>query len=499
MSVKAEKAAERDDEEEVVRGPLEMLPHIPSYRLHVAQQSLTDLKALLLQEQRAAVATTPSFVGQPIRQRWYRTCVALAQLSDAAIALTGPSLVTASTTTSAGAAGSGEQEEGQADHLVPSPCQIRPVEQRLKCLRRLAAMRQACLRWLQPVRNCSTHEEISEMLCAAPQAFGAISSYSTTTSSTSSSSTTQEAALLQRLLKEADQLCDVDSTSWGKASRPLPLRIVDGLYVNRPQARRLLTDELLKEAELYGLPPFLRSVRRSTTPIATTPSSTTTSNACPLHLFPTPNSLDERLYDIPAASEPVAPLLQTEMAELAQKHCVFGMIVGDGDEIAQLLLQNSGSSLTTNVCMKVETADHDCSAVRDCNRSQDNAAIEEVEADDVAEGPGASASVRRREDCIEPYVRKAVSAAQQCGVGVGGGSGDDSAMVVVDWLWGNRWARTGTPSFYGLIYMAVVPSGATLAEFGSGCEKAAPYDVEVAGDQPALRYYVAGVVEVRRA
>ncbi|CAJ1990639.1 hypothetical protein conserved [Leishmania donovani] len=71
----------------------------------------------------------------------------------------------------------------------------------------------------------------------------------------------QEEALLQNFVAALKDMTAVETASWGPVAAMASWRCTDGLYVVHHASRVHVLRRLLNEAQLYGLPLFLRSIR----------------------------------------------------------------------------------------------------------------------------------------------------------------------------------------------------------------------------------------------
>ncbi|KPI90695.1 hypothetical protein ABL78_0131 [Leptomonas seymouri] len=164
----------------------------------------------------------------------------------------------------------------------------------------------------------------------------------------------QEEALLQHLVALLKQTTAVDASTWGPMAAMASWRCTDGLYVGQHAARVRALRRVLAEAQFYGLPRFLRSIRVAsataagevgTTPYAFSgsgdncwmkPTALLRAQSRDLdRFFLTPDLLDPTSFMQPDSMQ--VQLVQEELITLQRSHCGFCLVVGEADEVVTLL------------------------------------------------------------------------------------------------------------------------------------------------------------------
>lgn len=449
------------------------------------------------------------------RSEWCRACVALAKLSEAALPLRFPSLVLL-----------------PAERNALYPCIQRQVEERMRVVGRVAQLRRAMQQWwpslvaytacnvpLPPDQDQQKAEAIAMMLGGdrfslcniAGKVFHALSSSDARSSihlnksdDASSKSEEMNAALAMerevwRAIHHKIQLsCAVNDEVWGStpSSSPFlrPLQLSCGLYTWQPASRTETMRELLMEAEVFGLPPFLRSIRKSAqhttlsshggsagstetqcsgsaalSPLSSPPPPSSSSSL----LFLTPESLDPTIYRPPTLASPEGAhtRVQSELSDLVRRHCVWTVAVGDGDQIVRLLLDAHPAADRSPQPLSVkqeseEEGPHDTTT--------------------KPAGPPRLLHALAQRGIAAARVQQAAAAAAATPL-----------YVHVEWQWGNRWVPSDKV-YYALVLVAVIPTDFVRQSYGS-----ARSALEVSVDDPntdldSVAYYVAAVVQLTR-
>ncbi|AYU80658.1 hypothetical protein LdCL_290022200 [Leishmania donovani] len=159
----------------------------------------------------------------------------------------------------------------------------------------------------------------------------------------------QEEALLQNFVAALKDMTAVETASWGPVAAMASWRCTDGLYVVHHASRVHVLRRLLNEAQLYGLPLFLRSIRamagsHASSGFASTARGGGWHRAVALQraqslyadqFFLTPDALDPDLFSQPDPMQ--AQLVQEELVALQRTHCAFCLVVGEADEVLTLV------------------------------------------------------------------------------------------------------------------------------------------------------------------
>ncbi|KAG5473818.1 hypothetical protein LSCM1_04449 [Leishmania martiniquensis] len=162
----------------------------------------------------------------------------------------------------------------------------------------------------------------------------------------------QEEALLRCIVAALQDMTAVETASWGPMASMASWRCTDGLYVVHHASRVHVLRRLLNEAQFYGLPLFLRSIRAmagshvgSGFVLATREGewqrATVLERVQSLYadqFFLTPDCLDPDLFSQPDSMQ--AQLVQEELVMLQCAHCAFGLVVGEVDEVLTLAHQH---------------------------------------------------------------------------------------------------------------------------------------------------------------
>lgn len=562
--------------------------------------------------QRSTQGASDSVIDAPhgctcwVRRGHYDAVVALAQLSEAAVPPRSPPLVSADamllhrgtprleyhTQCPSPTAESlkGVDETKATVELVASPAAYDAVVSRLRTLERLWQLRFAYTVLMPEVRRCVSLADLQHLLFShSPELIERLDQLSSHPqialssrnlehlSVPASSAAVQQDALcsipgitsrhrceqaaLVALVEATNRCCTVDTASWGAMALLPPLRLTDGVYVVHHTLRQHAMTQLLKEAELYGLPPFLRSIRRYTVsdhwgPMMDTffsgsssraneggapwwaASSSASSSAVSAaggggggghtaprfvhRLFLTPESLNPAEFTSPDPMQ--APIVQEELIDLARRHCCFGLLVGDADQI--LCVMKRASEYTTSLWerrLKREQQQTDATAAANikveatsCERHATSTGGEEMQSSE------ACAAARRTgplnaplRDPLAPYVRRVAAIAARrasAAAAVGSSSEEEEAVAPychVEWLSPNRWSPEAT--YYGLAFGIILESEATSRLLSKedgvvdGEQPKAPLDVDATAaqleqltPQKEVTYYVAAVMELSR-
>lgn len=184
----------------------------------------------------------------------------------------------------------------------------------------------------------------------------------------------QEEATIRSCVEHAKQEASIDGATWGAVASTYAWKYTEGVYIVHHASRVRALRCILTEADFYGLPRFLRSIRvlRSTIPLGAPPlGSTVTANmsrhpvvaaeavdftqgewyrASALrraqalydnHFFITPDCLDPKVFAQPDPMQ--TQLVQEELVTLQRNHCSFCMVIGDADEVMGLLQRHTRS------------------------------------------------------------------------------------------------------------------------------------------------------------
>ena len=172
----------------------------------------------------------------------------------------------------------------------------------------------------------------------------------------------QEEALLQHLVALLKKRTAVEAATWGPMAAMASWRCTDGLYVIQHASRVRALRRVLAEAQFYGLPRFLRSIRAA--PAMQAAAAVASTNAAagvasdrssgggddswlkPTALlraqaryvdqfFLTPDTLDPTSFTQPDPMQ--TQLVQEELITLQRTHCAFCLVVGEADEIVSLV------------------------------------------------------------------------------------------------------------------------------------------------------------------
>ncbi|GET90443.1 hypothetical protein, conserved [Leishmania tarentolae] len=350
----------------------------------------------------------------------------------------------------------------------------------------------------------------------------------------------QEEALLQSFVAALKDLTAVETASWGPVAAMTSWRCTDGLYVVHHASRVHVLRRLLNEAQFYGLPLFLRSIRAMAN---NSVNSGFTSSAreggwqCATALqraqrlyadqfFLTPDNLDPDLFSQPDPMQ--AQVVQEELVALQRTHCAFCLVVGEADEVLTLVhrhMQHVGgvwqswvkkeegeslSRVKTEPIDSRDPTDADAAASELNNEDADKRGTASVNAPGSVV-PFTCASV----DPLRRYVARTLDAAQRRKQTNASSAGPSAASPVpfshVQWIEHgstNRWSPNA--HYYGLGYMVVLEmeeewateDGGVLATEGLLPEKAIVMNAE--SSTAALRaerspaYCVNAIVELWR-
>ncbi|CCW59664.1 unnamed protein product [Phytomonas sp. EM1] len=365
-------------------------------RLRTCIQSLLDLKGLMTYRRRCDNDSPSMMEGWYIPRCYFHAVVALSQLCESAIPTRFPPLVAADVAappdsalgampcSSSGVKTGTDNEDNR--EWWPSPVSLTAVQERLVCARRVLQCRYVYGVLAPLLRRCNTSAQLVEVLmpprdsslgphagkdndnrCNGSNRFVPLSS---------PPSHRVEDQILSELLLLANQECALDTESWGTFAMPPLLKVRNGIYTVHCASRQEALEQLLKrEEELYGLPPFLRFIRRAGTgsvpacnhsedfvnaelsslpvpgshqAISAFPhgiqkrlgngvcvgSRSRLSNSSQSYFFPSPESLNPGTFAFPDPA--YYPTVQEELIEIAAKHGCFGLVIGEADHILQL-------------------------------------------------------------------------------------------------------------------------------------------------------------------
>ncbi|KAK7200080.1 hypothetical protein NESM_000057600 [Novymonas esmeraldas] len=384
-------------------------------RLETAQRALHQLADLLYTPPDTSAAAGCPSVGCPcwVRREQYAAAVALARLCEVAVPLQLPSMLRRLTTAGAGVpADTAQDAEGthggaspvwtvlptapaanstsegpSALCLVPAPVAPTAVRQRRRALSRLCQLRVAHTELIPAFRAATTVAELRHVLFAhddaacqtlgsayqawrverppphhhthaspvveflscflgSPHALDVVLPLAGITARHP-----QEEALLQGYVTALKRMTAVDADTWGPMAAMASWRYTDGLYVVHHASRVHTLRRLLAEAQFYGLPRFLRSIRAmagghvdAAAALPPPASRQEWQHASVLqraqglyrdHFFLTPDGLDPDLFSQPDPMQ--AQLVQEELVTLQRTHCAFGLVVGEADEVLTLV------------------------------------------------------------------------------------------------------------------------------------------------------------------
>lgn len=527
------------------RAMLAALSALSEDRIRAAVHSLVDLKALAIyvdptdaerwpvptsgsetrkKESGEVAPAVGSGCGWWVRHRFFDAAVALARLCDAAVPTVHPALVT--TDALALAAHPHRMPGGEDEEVLPMPVVMRAAERRLRALTRLWQLRFTHGVLVPALHRCGSVADLNAFFL--PPAAGGGGGNGHVDSfvafpALASARHRAEDLVLAELVGRLNAGAAVDAAAWGPSAALPLLAVSNGAYVAHHGSREPALAQLLaEEDELYGLPPFLRSVRlmagghglAGPGPRAISSHASSGLEYAGEHLlFPTLCSLDRRQFQALDAMQ--GPLLQEELIGLAMKHCAFGLVAGDADQVLLLLKEWSEHQAQGRDRERAAAAaKHEHSVKGEDDSGDGDGSGDEGEEESGGERP---AAVRRRRDPMAPYAREtAVLARQQRrrSSPTSGGPANDAwrSMCRVDWLCEDRWAPAASGvAYYGLVYAVVLRSellasldGATpgapldadqVAAGGSGAEGRA--GGEIGAFQEAM-YYISAVVELSR-
>ncbi|CCW67355.1 unnamed protein product [Phytomonas sp. Hart1] len=376
-----------DASEPMSEGSEMSLFSISEDRLRTCVQATLDLKGLITYRHRRDMDPPSLMEGWCIPRSYFCAVLALARLCESSIPTRFPPLIAADMVSPLDN-NDVENEAGNEDSRAwwPSPVSLTAVQERLACARRVLQLRYVYSMLAPFVRNCNTIAELTKLLMPLrdpPPGLRAGSDRNNYwngsnrfVSFPSTSPHRVEERVLSELLLLANQDCAIDTESWGSfATLPL-LKVRNGIYTMHRASRQDTLKKLLKrEEELYGLPPFLRFIRRAgvgSTPVyshtgsfvgpeltsipvvgvqhttsallhniqnrstngvcADSRSGMTNSNQS--YFFPSPESLEPDAFAFPDPA--YYPTVQEELIEIAAKHSCFGLVIGEADHILKL-------------------------------------------------------------------------------------------------------------------------------------------------------------------
>ncbi|KEG12543.1 hypothetical protein DQ04_01631090 [Trypanosoma grayi] len=427
-------------------------------RLRTAIQAVVDANFIL--QSTYGGDSKPVSPSDSLHKKW-EIVRKLVQLSEAAVPMKTSVLKYAAMTSNGNMSTS-----NSAEVLVP-PTTPWALQDRLQRLKRLWQLRECQVHIISELRLCKTKRDVAVALLGP-----SMDASNTVEPLPGMSSWHQrEQSLIKGLVDQVndDSPC---SESWGAPFAPA-LRVSGGSYVLQRRFRSEALVSLLEAAEFFGLPPFLRSIRVSggrarpfslqaaptVTPMEVGGTAHSVEEPLP-YFFPLPCDLDPRCYEVPPPGQ--AKLVQEELIDLACRHCRFGALVGEADQVLALL--------------------HASAAYRQRVKAEQVALKSELAESDRAPGVGAGPG----EDPLLAYAQLLATAAQE-------GSKKEGE---VHWLCGNHWSST--MSYYALVLAAVPPH--TRGEEAEEQE-------DIDGDECAARrsddattlYYVAAVLELTRS
>ncbi|CBZ23874.1 conserved hypothetical protein [Leishmania mexicana MHOM/GT/2001/U1103] len=296
----------------------------------------------------------------------------------------------------------------------------------------------------------------------------------------------QEEALLQSFVAALKDMTAVETASWGPVAAMVSWRCTDGLYVVHHASRVHVLRRLLNEAQFYGLPLFLRSIRAMAGSHAGSGFTSTAreggwqraallQRAQSLYadqFFLTPDGLDPDLFFQPDPMQ--AQLVQEELVALQRTHCAFCLVVGEADEVltlVQLHMRHVGgvwqhwvqkeeeeslSGVKAEPLDDRDPTDVDGAATALSSEDADNSGIAS------ANGPGpAVPRPRVPTDPLRRYAIRTVDAARRHQRPEASSAGPTAATPLpfshVQWIEhgsANHWSPNA--HYYGLAYMVVL-------------------------------------------
>ncbi|CBH10113.1 hypothetical protein, conserved [Trypanosoma brucei gambiense DAL972] len=427
-------------------------------RLLVAVQALVDATWLLqptiyvengLQGDRSLTQNNGVPVTLPPHQRW-RLVRKLVELSEAAVPMKFSILLTHGGRT-------GTINSTASELLPTSPCALR---RRLECLRRLQQMREFHLRLVPALRRVGTKGEVAKLLFG-PTA-GQIDFVEPMPEVSAMRQGEQD--VVRNLLEKVNE-CVPCGESWGSPF-VMPLRISSGAYILQKYDRAEALSRLLHVAEFFGLPPFLRSIRvsdgrqRPFIPhLVAKEDDSHSIGRLPPSLYFSPSDLDPHHYDVSGSGQ--EQVVQEELMDLAGRHCCFGVLTGEADQVISLLRTSA--------------------SIRQQMKNKKNAEVKVEEIEDVAVDDGAAA--RSEVIGVDPLASHAAAIVKGWQKSISSGSRKEAH---VHWLCNNRWNQL--TSYYAIVLMVVLPHGCEVEEKEGATEER---DI-------TTFYYVAAVCELTR-
>lgn len=474
-------------------------------RLRTAMQASVDLKGLLR-------CAPDRLLGSWVPRTHFRAAVALAALCDAAVPTRQQALISIDDHTF-------DQRNATAvslpsdDSLVLSPVTNEAVTARIACLRRVWQLRFFYGMVTPLLHTCGSMEDLHAVLFSSPGGAHAAGTFQVVPPI--GSRHRAEMQILTEVVAEVNRQCAIDTASWGQLAQLPPLHLQHGVYVvHHASRRRSLSSLLQEEADLYGLPPFLRSIRKTTSigmgwdQPPTAPShrgvpSTDGARCGATHVsynnfFLCPEDLNAEEFTAPDAMQ--ALIVQEEIISISLKHCALGVIIGEADQILYLFKawgEHDALRRVRHVKWEADASSPTEEIVK--------AEMEEL----LTEVPGRRRAVLR--DPLAPFVRetavKARAARQQttlppaaavssAGAEVATRESVMASPTFIHWLCENRWSSDMT--CYALTFVVVLQS-----EFSEeGVTPAMPMTVEASdsdeGRFEEVSYYVNTVLELSR-
>ncbi|CAD2218537.1 hypothetical protein ADEAN_000602600 [Angomonas deanei] len=310
-----------------------------------------------------------------------------------------------------------------------------------------------------------------------------------------------ERAVLTKLLASVNDDCKVDAAAWGPLAVLPRLQVREGLYVLQDSARRETMRALLKECDLYGLPPFLRSIRNPNREEESAhhelqDKSSSYLNDHRSHFFLSVDALDSAHFLVGQAEPLILQTVGEELIELSGKHMAYGLLIGEPDQIVGLLKQhNEWTAAKTARQWKEEHAEE----------------VVKVEIAEEEEGAASGPAERRKPNPLLPHVRRTLLAAQkqqteQLELEMQGNpsseatsNASDKLFTQVHWITPNRLVDRPAYSYYGLIYAVVIESDVQLHDAGKLPELSVDADqVATEHNDRDVSFYVSTVVELKR-